>query len=143
MTKAAARVTLTAAFSFYRCSSSHVMPTPGPRAQPSRSLAFPHTVSVVLTFVLNDTLPPHALMADKDPPSLTLPEDYIPRRRFASSRGTKRSIYDRFAEDLFPKKNIHFISNYLPDSKRQQTTTVDYKRLFNGLVLTRVTSLQR
>ena len=131
MTKAAARVILAVAFSFYRCSSSHVMPSPGPRAHPCQSLAFPHTVSVVLTFVLNDTLPPHALMADKDPPSLTPPEDYIPRRRFASSRGTKRSIYDRFMEDLFPKK-IHFISNYLPDSKRQQTTTVDYKRLING-----------
>jgi translation elongation factor P/translation initiation factor 5A len=32
--------------------------------------------------------------------------------------------------------------NNIPDSKRQQTTTVDYKRLFNGLVLTRVASLQ-
>ena len=31
----------------------------------------------------------------------------------------------------FPK-NIHFISRHLPDSKRQQTTTVDYKRLING-----------
>ena len=51
---------------------------------------------------------------------------------------------DPFMTDLrkiyFPK-NIHFIPNYLPDSKRQQTTTVDYKRLFNGLILTRVASL--
>ena len=120
MTKAAARVTLTAAFSFYRCSSSHVMPTPGPRAQPSRSLAFPHTVSVVLTFVLNDTLPPHALMADKDPPSLTLPEDYIPRHREARS--------DPFMIDLwkiyFQKKHpFHFQL-----LTRQQTTTNDYSR---------------
>ena len=53
---------------------------------------------------------------------------------------------DPFMTDLrkiyFPK-NIHFISNYLPDSKRQQTTTVDYKRLINGLVLTSVVTLQR
>ena len=34
-----------------------------------------------------------------------------------------------------------FISN-LPDSKRQQTTTVDNKRLFDGLILTRFASLR-
>ena len=34
-------------------------------------------------------------------------------------------------------------TNNIPDSKRQQTITVDYKRLFNGLVLTRVASLQK
>ena len=34
------------------------------------------------------------------------------------------------------------INNNLSDSKRQQTTTVDYKRLFNGLVLTRFASLR-
>lgn len=33
--------------------------------------------------------------------------------------------------------------NTIPDSKRQQTTTVDNKHLFNGLVLTRFASLQR
>ena len=59
---------------------------PGPRAHPGRVLAFPHTVPVVFTFTLNDTLPPQTIMADRDPPSLTPPEDYIPRRRFASSR---------------------------------------------------------
>ena len=47
-------------------------------------------------------------------------------RRFASSRGTKRSIYDRFMEDLFPKNNIHFTSSYLPDNKRLQSTTNAY-----------------
>ena len=31
----------------------------------------------------------------------------------------------------------------ISDSKRQQTTTVDYKRLFNGLLLTDNVSLQR
>ena len=31
---------------------------PGLPAQPGRSLVFPHTVSVVFTFTLNDTLPP-------------------------------------------------------------------------------------
>ena len=31
----------------------------------------------------------------------------------------------------------------ISDSKRQQTTTVDYKRLINGFFLTRFTSLQR
>ena len=34
-------------------------------------------------------------------------------------------------------------TNNISDSKRQQTITVDYKRLFNGLVLTRVASLQK
>jgi hypothetical protein len=45
-------------------------------------------------------------------------------------------------KDLFPKNNIHFIPSYLPDSKRLQTTTVDYKRLINGLVLTNGVSLR-
>ena len=31
----------------------------------------------------------------------------------------------------------------ISDSKRQQTTTVDNKRLFNGLVLTSVVTLHR
>ena len=31
----------------------------------------------------------------------------------------------------------------ISDSKRQQTTTVDYKRLINGFFLTSVVSLQR
>ena len=38
--------------------------------------------------------------------------------------------------------NIILIFNNKPDSKRQQTTTVDNKRLFNGLVLTDGFSLQ-
>ena len=33
--------------------------------------------------------------------------------------------------------------NKISDNKRQQTTTVDYKRLFNGLFLTSVVSLHR
>ena len=37
---------------------------PGPRALPGRVLAFPHTVSVVFTSVLNDTLPPLAVIPD-------------------------------------------------------------------------------
>ena len=41
--------------------------------------------------------------------------------------------------DNFNTHNINTIS----DSKRQQTTTVDYKRLINGLVLTRFASLLR
>ena len=32
--------------------------------------------------------------------------------------------------------------NKIPDSKRQQTTTVDNKRLFNGFILTRFALLQ-
>ena len=40
-----------------------------------------------------------------------------------------RQIYVRFASKI---KHIHFISNYLSDSKRQQTTIVDYKHLING-----------
>jgi hypothetical protein len=39
--------------------------------------------------------------------------------------------------------NITLIINNKPDSKRQQTTTVDYKRLFNGLVLTNGFSLRQ
>jgi hypothetical protein len=35
------------------------------------------------------------------------------------------------------------ITNNISDSKRQQTTTVDYKRLINGLVLTSVVTLHR
>ena len=35
------------------------------------------------------------------------------------------------------------ITNNIPDSKRQQTTTVDNKRLINGLVLTSVITLHR
>ena len=31
----------------------------------------------------------------------------------------------------------------IPDSKRQQTTTVDYKRLINGFILTGFAFLQR
>ena len=38
---------------------------------------------------------------------------------------------------------FYFFTNYLYDSNRQQTTTVDNKRLFNGLVLTDGFSLQR
>jgi len=33
--------------------------------------------------------------------------------------------------------------NILPDSKRQQTTTVDNKRLINGLILAEFAILQR
>ena len=40
------------------------------------------------------------------------------------------------------KLNQLIIRN-ISDSKRQQTTTVDNKRLFNGLVLTRVVTLHR
>ena len=32
--------------------------------------------------------------------------------------------------------SFYFFTNHLSDSKRQQTTTVDNKRLINGLVLT-------
>jgi len=35
------------------------------------------------------------------------------------------------------------ISNNISDSKRQQTTAVDNKRLINGFFLTRFVSLQR
>ena len=67
---------------------------------------------------------PNSLIAEEHPRSPT-PLGLTSRRRFASSRGTKRSIYDRFAEDLFPKKNpFHFQL-----LTRQQTTTNDYSRL--------------
>ena len=84
---------------------------------------------------------PLAVMADKDPPSPTL-LGLTPVVASRHREEERRS--DPFMTDLrkiyFPK-NIHFIPNYLPDSKRQQTTTVDYKRLINGLVLTNSVSL--
>ena len=42
---------------------------PGLRAHPSQSLAFPSTVSVVLTFTLDDTPLPLAVIAGADPRS--------------------------------------------------------------------------
>ena len=61
-----------------------------------------------------------------------VPLGLCPHCRFASSRGgtslprAERGGSDPFMTDLskicFPK-NIHFISNYLPDSKRLQSTT--------------------
>ena len=36
-----------------------------------------------------------------------------------------------------------FYYNIIPDSKRQQTTTVDYKRLINGFILTGFASLRQ
>ena len=61
-------------------------------AHPSRYLAFQPTVSIVFTFVLNDILPPQTLMADKDPPSLAPPEDYI---LVVASRHCERSATER------------------------------------------------
>ena len=41
------------------------------------------------------------------------------------------------------EKNFKMIkTNNISDSKRQQTTTVDYKRLINGFILTGVALLQ-
>ena len=71
-------------------------------------------------------------MADKDPPSPTLlglPPVVALRHREEERRN------DPFMADLrkiYFQKNIYLIPNHLPDNKRQQTTTVDYKRLFNG-----------
>ena len=60
--------------------------------------------------------------------------------------------YDRFNfdEKVIVIVNGHSIekifkiikTNNISDSKRQQTTTVDNKRLFNDLILTRIASLQ-
>ena len=41
------------------------------------------------------------------------------------------------------EKLNQLIINNIPDSKRQQTTTVDNKRLINGLVLTEFPSLRQ
>ena len=87
---------------------------------------------------------PLAVMVDKDPPSPKL----LGFTLVVASRHRKERS-NPFMTDLckicFKKKekHIHFIPNHLPDNKRQQTTAVDYKRLFNGLFLTRVASLQR
>ena len=51
-------------------------------------------------------------------------------------------IQRKIAQDLFQICFPLKTSN-ISDNKRQQTTTVDNKRLINGLVLTRVASLQR
>ena len=61
--------------------------------------------------------------------------------------------YDRFNfdEKVIVIVNGHSIekifkiikTNNISDSKRQQTITVDYKRLFNGSILTGVASLQK
>ena len=68
-----------------------------------------------------DKAPLFTLMADKDPPSPTL-LGHTSCHRFASSRRTKRSIYDRFTIDLFPKKtSISFPVTY--------PTANDYCRL--------------
>ena len=89
-----------------------------------RSSASLHNLLKILSPLWGSTVAPNtlterlplAVMADKDPPSPTL------RRAFFS---------------FYSLHNINTIS----DSKRQQTTTVDYKRLINGLVLTRVALL--
>ena len=59
----------------------------------------------------------------------------------------KRSIHDRQVlrakkQHLSVLSNILLFFNNISDNKRQQTLTVDYKRLFNGLVLTDVFSLR-
>ena len=69
---------------------------PGPRALPGRVLANPHTVPVVFTFTLNDTLPPPLPHRGLDPRSPTLLVTtsrcrFAPDCRFASLRGTKQS----------------------------------------------------
>ena len=107
---------------------------PGPRAQPGRSLAFPSTVSVVFTFVLNDTIPPLVVIAN--PHSANAERDLqrswdallvvALRHREASFREHGRG--DPFMTDLckFASKTIHFIPSNLPDSKRLQSTTNVY-----------------
>ena len=93
---------------------------PGQRAQPSQSLAFPHTVSVVITSILNGILPPlpssrFRLRGMRRPAISYTARVLSPCRRFASLRGTKQSIYDRFAEDLFPKKIQYRPNRFHPD----------------------------
>jgi hypothetical protein len=41
------------------------------------------------------------------------------------------------------QEDFLLITNAISDSKRQQTTTVDYKRLFNGFILTGSASLRQ
>ena len=55
------------------------------------------------------------------------------------------SIRDLRNRNSYPEYRycIFLFSNIIPDSKRQQTTTVDNKRLINGLVLTRFASLRQ
>ena len=96
---------------------------PGPRAQPGRDLAFPHTAQGRKTALMDNSPAPYRHRGHRPAISLTA-RGLSPCRRFASLRGTKRSIYDRFAEDLFPKNPFHF-----QPLTRQQTTTNDYSRL--------------
>ena len=51
-------------------------------------------------------------------------------RRIAGCKESMAAVY-----------SIQFVFSIIPDSKRQQTTTVDNKRLINGFFLTRVASL--
>ena len=110
---------------------------PGPRAQPGWGLAFPHTAQGRKT-ALMDNSPALTVIAGPDPRSPSQQEGYP--LVVASCHREARS--DPFMTDLckiyFLKHPFHFQL-----LTRQQTTTVDYKRLFNGLVLTRVASLQR
>ena len=62
-----------------------------------------------------------------------LPHPTSSHNGVASRHREERS--DPFMTDLWKinfQNNIQFISSYLSDNKRQQTTAVDYKRLING-----------
>ena len=115
-----------------------------PRAQPSRSLAFPHTEQGRETAQMDNAPAPcrhrgpfpfqrgcpkggglwsRDLLCSWDSPLSSL-------RVIARHEAIHLcQIYVRFVSK---KSNINFIPSYLPDSKRQQTTIVDYKRLING-----------
>ncbi len=121
----------------------HVGPAHAP--YPVRVLAFPTTVSVVIAFVPNGTLPPRN--PHRGPPhSANAERDLLNRQRTSSLVVAWRHREERsdpFTTDLckicFQKTHpFHFHS-----LTRQQTTTVDYKRLINGLVLTRFASLRQ
>ena len=77
----------------------------GPRARPGRSLAFPHTTQGKKAALMDNALSPCRHRGPR--PAISYALGIHPCRRFALSRGTKRSIYDRFMYDLFPPKKRH------------------------------------
>ena len=76
-------------FSFLPCHASI-----GPRARPSRSLTFPHTALGKETALMDNAPAPCRHRGPR--PAISYVLGIRSCRRFASSRGTKRSIYDRF-----------------------------------------------
>ena len=106
MTKAAARVTLAAAFSFYRCSSSHVIP----------ALAYAGAWDLWLRLVFSVPFP---LMGKE-------PKDQG-RHQGPTAPGDRSSPMS--AGPAHPTRLVFGVPTHYQPLIRQQTTTNDYSRL--------------